>query len=765
MTRLLRGALALLLAYAVGVQPAVAQFTAARAVAAPVPGAGVSGAAVNAVAPVGASAVQPLTTLSAAALSPALSAPSVSAPSFVAAPAAFSPAATAALSAVPARALAAAPAASLPSAARAAAPAAAPALAAAPKAAASTPTERVAAIREAADRAADHLADVSGTEAAGKAEAQFAALTGELTRAAPSAGVERSGMRILAAPLAGEHLGAPTEPENGTPKAEPPAPKPGLLTVFRDAERNKAFWRYVTGYALFLFGFEMYVVGQPYLISSMTTNALKEKHDARAGDQEAVKELIRSNRSMARIAHWAAQGLSYITIPLFTRNQEKDGPGKWLVRSMLVRAAVLAAIPGVFFATGVLGLQASMWLLFGLMAAQSFFQGISVTAEGAGTTRMLGDKSVTPEERTKANSILTVLGAVIAIIGPLVAGQIALIGPVMGKTGVGGAVIYGVYAGAIALTAFVYATIKMFKGQSEATKTALARGEAPEGPAPKSLKGVVAELWTSIKDGTRIVFKDRLLRTMMLMSLVSSLFSDPLIFNVLPEYIEGLAAKNPGTLGALAHVPGVGWLVHTLTASTMGNFALMMVLASVGSIIATALMKPLTKLFNKLGFKTEEGLAVPFYFIAALEAPLFLIMIHTGAMFPVIALYGLQSLVVGFIGIHIQGLYQKNLGKQKDGSINKILAAESLLGIAAAIVSTFAYGFLLKNIAISTSLLIAGIATCVVAAIRVAAPFLMFRKDERRPPAPPPPPSVPPAHAMPSTGDHNGPNSILSTHL
>jgi len=24
---------------------------------------------------------------------------------------------------------------------------------------------------------------------------------------------------------------------------------------------------------------------------------------------------------------------------------------------------------------------------------------------------------------------------------------------------------------------------------------------------------------------------------------------------------------------------------------------------------------------------------------------------------------------------------------------------------------------------------------------------------------------VPPAHAMPSTGDHNGPNSILSTHL
>ncbi|MDE2510313.1 MAG: hypothetical protein KGL74_04250, partial [Elusimicrobia bacterium] len=505
----------------------------------------------------------------------------------------------------------------------------------------------------------------------------------------------------------------------------------------------------------------------PYLISAMTTNSLKEHKDPRAGNAETVKELIRTNRSLSRIAHWAAQGFSYIAIPLFTRNQEQDGPKKWLVKSMFVRAGVLAAVPVLFFATGVLGLQASMWVLFGLIAAQAFFQGISVTAEGAATTRLLGDKSVTTDERTKANSILTVLASVIAIIGPLVAGQIALIGPVMGKTGVGGAVIYGIYAGAIAVTGLIYATIKMFGGQSESTKLALARGETPAAAAPKTFKGVLKELWTSIKDGSRLVFKDRLLRTMLIMSMVSSLFSDPLVFNVLPEYIEGLVAKNPGSVGAIMGIPGVGWFLKTLTATPMGNFALMMVMASVGSIAATLLMKPLTKLFHKFGFKTEEALTVPFYFLAALEAPLFYLMIHTPTMLGAIALYGLQALVTGFIGISIQGLYQKNLGNQKDGDVNKILAADSLLGIGAAIISTFAYGFLLTNIPIATSLLIAAIATGVVALIRLAAPFLSFTKDQRKPPAEPPagPPSVPSAHALPSTGAHNGVNSVSSVNL
>jgi MFS family permease len=570
-------------------------------------------------------------------------------------------------------------------------------------------------------------------------------------------------MGSLASPsgLSASVLSAPSSDD----KASPPSPaKPGITQVFKDPERNRAFWRYVGGYSVFLFGFEMYVVGLPYLVSAITRNSLSENHDARAQNQEALKALVRSNRSLARIAHWAAQGVSYVTIPLFTRGIEKDGPKKWFVRSMLVRAGVLAGISGLFFATGLLSVTGTFAVFLGLVALQSFFQAIAVTFEGAATTRIMGDPSITSAERMKANSILTIVAAVFSIIAPVIAGQLAQLGPVMGKTGVGGAVIYSIYAGAIALAALIYASIKMIGGPKKQ-----APGEKPAeaaAPAPKGAGGTLKSLWTSIKDGTRIVFKDRFLRTLLLMSMVTSLFSDPLVFNVLPEYIEGLVAKNPGSIGAIMNVPGLGWFLKSLTATPMGNFAMMMVMASVGSIVASLLIKPLTRLFQKFGFKTEEALTIPFYVLAALEAPLFLLMIHTPTMLGAVALYGLQSLVVGFIGIAIQGLYQKNLGGQKDENVNKILAAQSLLGIAAAIVSTYVYGFVLKDISIATSLTIAAIATGVMALLRLLAPFLSFSKASRKPPTDPPGGGfAPPAHAKPPAGDHHGPNSILSTHL
>jgi MFS family permease len=630
----------------------------------------------------------------------------------------------------------------------------------------------LAATQLAASKAVEGLSKVSGDSASSKASAQFSALVAD-PLASPSRSDESltpaSGKMGALTPsgLSAKTLGTATESAPAAEeKAGPPAPqKAGITQVFKDPERNKAFWRYVGGYSVFLFGFEMYVVGLPYLISAITRNSLTENHDARAANEEALKTLIRSNRSLARIAHWVAQGVSYITIPLFTRGIEKDGPKKWLVRSMLTRAAVLAGIAGLFFATGLLSVTGSLWVFLGLVALQSFAQGISVTFEGAATTRIMGDASVTSEERTKANSILTFVAAIFSIIAPVVAGQIAQIGPVMGKTGVGGAVIYSIYAGAIALTALVYASIKMIGGAKKTDLTEKPGAEPAAEAAPKGLGGTLKSLWTSIKDGTKIVFKDRFLRTLLLMSMVTSLFSDPLVFNVLPEYIEGLVAKNPGSVGAIMNMPVIGWVLKSLTSTPMGNFAMMMVMASVGSIVASFLIKPMTKLFQKLGFKTDEALTIPFYVLAALEAPLFLLMINTPTMLGAVALYGLQSLVVGFIGIAIQGLYQKNLGGQKDENVNKILAAQSLLGIAAAIISTYVYGFVLKDISIATSLTIAAIATGVMALLRLAAPFLSFSKASRRPPADPPAPPTPPAHAKPPSGDHHGPNSILSTHL
>ena len=738
--KLLRGVLAIVLSYALGVQPAVAQVQAR--ISAPI----VSGIGAAAAAPIGVPAAATLS-LQNFALTPSASlSPSVFAPS----------------------AFVAAPSISAPNAAQAAAPAAlsASALAAAPPAPAATPAERLAQIRVVADKAVEGLDHAAGGEARGKADVQFASLTQERLAASAGDGVEAPSAKALADLPARAFLDKPTAPVPGE-KSDVPAPKPakkGFFTVFSDPERNKTFWRYVKGYSIFLIGYEMYVVAQPYLISSMVKNALNEKHDARAGNVAAVTELIRSERSMSRIAQWVAQFFSYATIPLFTKNVEKDGPRKWLVKATFVRAAALSGIAAAFFATGLIGLT-TMWVLFGLIAVQSFFQGIAITSEGAATTRMLGDRSVTSDERTRANSILTIIGAVISIIGPVIAGLIAKLGPVAGKSGVGGAVIYALYAGAMALTAFIYAGIKMFAGPGKNPEAAATAGAAASAPAPKTFVGVLKTLIASIKDGTRIVVKDRLLRTMLILSAISSLFSDPLVFNVLPEYIEKLAGSS-GAVGSLLHVPVLGWFLTTLTSTPMGNFALMVVMASIGSIVAAVTIKPLTKLFTKMGFKTEEAQTVPFYFLAALEAPLFFLMIHTPTMLGAVGLYGLQSLAVGYIGIALSGLYQKNLGGQKDENVNKILAADSLIGIAAAILSTVVYGFILTNIPIATALLIAAVATGVVSALRLAAPFLSFTKDQRKPPEPPEPPqSVPPAYAMPSTGDHNGPNSILSTHL
>ena len=743
--KLLRRSIALILSLLLGASPAIAQVQSVH-ISAPLVSVSAAGASSNAFFSQPLS-LQPSSFLTSAPLAPSLS-PNLAAPSVIP----FAPAI-------------------VPSAAQSVAVAVAVTVPPSQSAAAIAPVRGAAAaltaIQLAASKAVEGLSKSSGDSSSAKASAQFSALISE-PLSSPSSSDDSLApssdkMGSLSSPSA---LTRTTlAPASGDNKASPPAPKKaGITQVFKDPERNRAFWRYVGGYSIFLFGFEMYVIGLPYLISAITRNSLNENHDARVANQEALKALVRSNRSLARIAHWVAQGVSYATIPLFTRNVEKDGPKKWLVRSMLVRAGVLAGIAGLFFATGALSVSASLWVFLGLVALQAFFQGIAVTSEGAATTRILGDPSVTSAERTKANSILTLVAAIFSIIAPVVAGQIAQMGPVMGKTGVGGAVIYSIYAGAIALTALVYASIKMIGGPKSAAPQG---GPSASAPAPKGLGAVLKGLWTSIKDGTRIVFKDRFLRTLLLMSMVTSLFSDPLVFNVLPEYIEGLVAKNPGSIGAIMNVPGLGWFLKSLAATPMGNFAMMMVMASVGSIVASLLIKPLTRLFERFGFKTEEALTIPFYVLAALEAPLFFLMIHTPTMLGAVALYGLQSLVVGFIGIAIQGLYQKNLGGQKDENVNKILAAQSLLGIGAAIISTYVYGFVLKDISIGTSLTIAAIATGVMGLLRLLAPFLSFSKASRKPPVDPPSGggSVPPAHATPPAGDHHGPNSILSTHL
>ncbi|MFA6318589.1 MAG: hypothetical protein WC943_14365 [Elusimicrobiota bacterium] len=630
------------------------------------------------------------------------------------------------------------------------------ALPATPGGAASAVQGRLAEASESVSIAGQELKEAKTDESGVSAvAAQFNALTGELFHKAQpseetaSAASDQASGPGLAKPTAQgpssskaqDALLAPEGASAEVPAAqvsEAPAKTP-FTQVFKDPERNKSFWRYLKGYMVFLLGFQAYMVGLPYLISAFTKNTLKESGDARLENAEALKALIRQNRSLSRVAHWTSQAVAYVTVPLFAA-KNADNPKKWLVRAMLIRSGLLLTAVGVFFASGMFSMPVALGLLFGLIGIHSFFQGLTVTMEGASKTRVFGDKSVTPEERRKANSILTFTAAIISIIGPALAGQLAQVKDFFGKTGVGGALVYGIYGIAVGVAGLIYASIKMFGNDAKKAEAAQAASGASAAAAPAPVKGkgvwgTIKALGASLRDGLKLIWGNRFLKTMLGLTLVSYLFSDPLVFNVLPEFAAGLI-QGSSSMGAIMNLPIIGWFFKGLISTPMGYFALMNVMASVGSILASALVKPLTKLFNKLGFKTEESLMVPFYMIAALEVPLFWLMIFSPSMLSVILLYGLQSFVLGFGGIAVAGVDQKVSGSFSKEDLPKVLAAQSFVGIVAAIISTLVYGFLLGNIAISTSLYIAAIATTVLGALRLAAPFLAFSKEQRRGEAP-----------------------------
>lgn len=588
-------------------------------------------------------------------------------------------------------------------------------------------TERLAAVSQSAVKAVEGVAALPQSGAHTAAAAQFSLLTGE--RSVRTASDASSPLPIVGAmgTLSGPRLSRPN-PAAEEKKAEVPAPaKRGWTQVFNEPERNKAFWRYFLGNSVFLFGFQMYMVALPYLIKSFTQNTLKEAGKLEQMTKEQLTELVRQNRSMSRIAHWVAQAVSYVAIPMF--NDGQSAPKKWLVRAYLTRAAALISVPALFFATGLMSGGVAMWTLFGLIAVQSFFQGLAITMESGGTARIFGDKSVTVEERLRANSIMSFTGAIIAIIAPVIAGRIAALPDWFGKMGTGSAVLYGIYAVAVASAGLIYATIKMF-GEKKAESSVTGTTDAATAPTGffSSLKNVL----TSMKEGVKLVLKNRFLRTLVGLNLIASLFSDPLIFNVLPEFVEGILKANPEAMNWALGIPGLGWFLQGLISTPMGFFGMLVAASSIGSAIVALTVEPMRKLFKRLGFKTEESLTIPFYIIAAIEVPAFWAMAYFPSFWGVLALYGLQAMVGGYVGLIVSGIYQKQLGGYSSKQLTQVLAANSFVSILAAIAATYLYGFLLPGISIQTSLLIAAVATTILGALRLAAPWLFFTKAERK---------------------------------
>ena len=631
------------------------------------------------------------------------------------------------------------------------------------------PAERVSLIHAASDKAVDGIGRASSDGASSQAAGQFAALTGE--RLASSDGDAAAGAPVSAAATAESHLQPATAPTEAAAKDEPPAPKLGTLQIFRDPARNRDFRWYALGFAIFSLGYEMYGVAKPYMISALTTNSLLAHGSPRARSADGIAASVRYNRALTSIAHWVAQAVSYFAIPLFSRNAAKEGPRKWLVLSMFVRAAALAAVPALFFATGALSIHASLGIFAGLVVAQSFFQGVTVTMENVATLSFF--TGVADDERTKANSIISGIENVLAIPGQLAAGCLARMRPVRNKAGVGGAVIYGIYAVAAVLSALIYTFfVKIFREKNKSAAVSAAPDAAPE-----SIGATLRSLWRSIRDGVRIMWGDSMLRTVSLISMMGALFSEPLIANVLPDYVKSLATQSPGALAVVMRVPGLGWLLQTLMQTDLGSFALVSISISLGGLAPLLLMPALTRLFQKVGFKTEAALSIPFYFIAALEAPLFFVMIHTHSLLGVALLFGLQSLVVGFSGINVTGLTQSNMQDRQEEDVNKIYAAGSLLTTMVTCLSTLMYGvflsaflaYLTKHPAVHlTNAMVntifmwgATAATAAISLVRLAAPFLSFTKAQMFPPAAPPdqPPSAGPAHAPKLPMLQHGPHS------
>jgi MFS family permease len=336
---------------------------------------------------------------------------------------------------------------------------------------------------------------------------------------------------------------------------------------------------------------------------------------------------------------------------------------------------------------------------------------------------------VTAKERMRANSIITFVVSTVAIIAPAIAAQFAKLPDMFGKTGVGGALIYGIYALAVSGTAFIMSTIRLFGGKAKEAK----ESQAPEAPKPAfTFRGFLKGVASSIVDGVKIILHNRFLTVTTALSLISALFSDPLIFNVLPEFVENVLTANQGLMSLIFNLPVVGWLFKSLVSTPMGYYSMLVVFSSIGSIVATAMAEPLRKLFTRLGFKTEESLTIPFYLLAALEAPLFWLMISTGSPLAILALFGLQTFVTSFAGLISSGLQQKTLGSLNGANINKTLAAQSFLGIVTSIISTCLYGFVLTGIPVATALLIAAVATTIMAIARAAAPWLAFSKEQRQ---------------------------------
>lgn len=599
------------------------------------------------------------------------------------------------------------------------------AVAASPLAAASK--HIVAAAAQAAKASVDQ-GRASGDQSSVSAQRQFNALTGEADDIRASG--PGDGAAPASVPDSGSTRLAPSSPQP-PPHAPQPPKKSRLWNVFpNDPARRQSFWRYLGGYSIFSLVYEMYLVSFPFLIASMTRNSLRAHNDPRLNDPKAVEALINRNRAEGRIFHWTGQSASYASMPLFSGKGEQ-APQPWLTRSTLIRAGFLAGVAAVaLFATGHVPLGAAVLFVSLSMGAASFFQGVAGTKESLGTFTLMGADSVSETDRDKANAILNIVSNFAAIIGPALAGHLSMsVSNLFGQTDVSSYIVYFIYAVGTALSGLVYFGVRLF-WQRASNKL------APTTGPPFSLKGALGQIGSSLRTGIKLLWSNKFLRYTVIGIIINSLFSDPLSSSILPDYVATLTKGIPG-IAALLKVPVLGWLLQGLTGSPMGFYSFMIVSYNVSSMVASFLLEPVRKVLAKFGATTAESALKPLYVLAFLEPFLFKAMLHWHSLPLVLAFYGLQSLVTGFGALVAQGLMQKAVNEFPEKDRISVLASESFVGTITAIVSMVIYGFALNKIPVGAMMSLALMAVGLQAGIRLAIPWLSFKKSAPKPPAKP----------------------------
>ncbi|MFA6004080.1 MAG: hypothetical protein WC881_08425 [Elusimicrobiota bacterium] len=479
--------------------------------------------------------------------------------------------------------------------------------------------------------------------------------------------------------------------------------------VFSDPQRNKDFWKFFLGFEFSIAGLQLCMVAFPYMIKSF---AHGQGVSAAMSEADAATRLNRM-RSQIRAFQLGAQILSYLSLPFLARGKPGSDK-KLLVRAGLLRAGILILVPLHFLIfSGLMPAAAAFAVLAGIFAVQSYGEGVHGGMTDMLRSEAIGSSDVTPEERNRANSLLSFAAALISIVVPVFAGKLAQIPDIMGREGSGSAMIFAVYAGVMAISSAFYAL------------TAVRARKAAKRQAAAGVKG------PGFKAALKAIARNRFFRTILMLDGFAMLIGEPLMNNVLPNFVESVLKASSVSIGQLLQTPVLGWIFSGMMNTPMGYFGLLIAFGSIGSALASALNQRVLGFLHRHGYASEESRMLPLYGIDFLEVLAFAGIVLLPAFWPILMFWMLKSLAGGFVGVARDGVYQKNLAAYPEADRPAMISMMSLANMLMTLGGALVYLFVLSSIPVGLSMSLAFAGIAALGALRLFSPKLMFDKAAR----------------------------------